>query len=124
MSLMSPAGQSSAGADEWVALVSGLEVGAANAAEGQVQLLAEYLAGEVGGLGDQSQSARISRLIIAGNSLGPIQASASTSTAEPERKSVGPHYPQCITVADNARSANMVTIRPSHPIRRKISLRT
>ncbi|TFK90949.1 hypothetical protein K466DRAFT_542531 [Polyporus arcularius HHB13444] len=80
-------GQSSAGADEWVALVSGLEVGAANAAEGQVQLLAEYLAGEVGGLSDQSQSARISRLIIAGNSLGPIQASASTCTAEPERKS-------------------------------------
>ncbi len=121
---MSPAGQSSAGADEWVALVSGLEVGAANAAEGQVQLLAEYLAGEAGGLSDQSQSARISRLIIAGNSLGPIQTSASTSTAEPERKSVGPHYPQYIPVSDIARSANMVTIRRSHRIQRKTSLRT
>ncbi|KAI0713216.1 DNA polymerase alpha/epsilon subunit B-domain-containing protein [Earliella scabrosa] len=78
----------SAGSDEWIALVSGLEVGAANAAEGQIQMLAEYLAGEVGGLDDQSQSARISRLIIAGNSLGPIQQSSTgAANNDSERKS-------------------------------------
>ncbi|KAI0807245.1 DNA polymerase alpha/epsilon subunit B-domain-containing protein [Fomes fomentarius] len=74
--------------DEWIALVSGLEIGAADAAEGQIQMLAEYLAGEVGGLGEQSHSARISRLVIAGNSLGPIQQpSAGALNTESERKS-------------------------------------
>lgn len=69
--------------------MSGLEIGAADAAEGQIQMLAEYLAGEVGGLGEQTLSARISRLIIAGNSLGPIQQpSAGALNTESERKSV------------------------------------
>lgn len=74
--------------DEWIALVSGLEVGATDAADGQLQLLAEYLAGEAGNIGEQTQSSCISRLIIAGNSLAPISDSSGTSSGESERKSV------------------------------------
>ena len=66
--------------------MSGLEVGAANPADGQIQMLAEYLAGEVGGLNDQSQASSISRLIIAGNALGSM--SESVVNGEPERKPV------------------------------------
>ena len=77
---------SSTNADEWIALVSGLETGASDPADGQIQMLAEYLVGEAGSMDDQSQAARISRLIIAGNSLGPITSSAGTANGEPERK--------------------------------------
>ena len=83
---MSIADSSNSLPDEWIALVSGLEVGAANPADGQIQMLAEYLAGDAGGLEDQSQAARISRLIIAGNALGSISGSALNG--EPERKPV------------------------------------
>lgn len=76
--------------DEWVALVSGLEVGAADAADGQLQLLAEYLAGEAGSVGEQTQSSCISRLIIAGNSFAPVSGSSAISMAELDRKSVRP----------------------------------
>ncbi|KAI0340619.1 hypothetical protein BDW22DRAFT_1378725, partial [Trametopsis cervina] len=58
--------------DEWIALVSGLEVGIPSEADGQLQLLAEYLTGEAGGLDEQTNAARISRLVIAGNSLATI----------------------------------------------------
>ena len=65
-------------------IVSGLDIGSSDAADGQLQLLAEYLAGEAGGLAEQSQSSRISRLIIAGNSLAPID----TSKGDSDRKLV------------------------------------
>ncbi|TDL27210.1 hypothetical protein BD410DRAFT_761860 [Rickenella mellea] len=55
---------------EWIAVVSGLEVGVSSPADGQLQMLAEYLCGEAGGPEDQLQGSRISRLIIAGNSFG------------------------------------------------------
>ncbi|KAI8998845.1 DNA polymerase alpha/epsilon subunit B-domain-containing protein [Trametes punicea] len=77
--------QSSA-SDEWVALVSGLEIGAANPSDGQIQMLAEYLTAELGGFEDQSQAARISRLIVAGNSLGTVTGNAGTLKGESERK--------------------------------------
>lgn len=76
--------------DEWIALVSGLEAGAADAADGQLQLLAEYLAGEAGSIGEQAQSSCISRLIIAGNSFAPVSDSSAMSTGESDKKSVRP----------------------------------
>ncbi|CDO70693.1 hypothetical protein BN946_scf184798.g8 [Trametes cinnabarina] len=76
----------SSASDQWVALVSGLEVGSANPADGQIQMLAEYLSAEVGGTEDQSQAARVSRLIIAGNSLGALTGSAANNSGESERK--------------------------------------
>ncbi|EIN03671.1 hypothetical protein PUNSTDRAFT_139385 [Punctularia strigosozonata HHB-11173 SS5] len=52
--------------DEHIALVSGLEVGSVDAPDAEIQLLIEYLTGEA----SLSSSKRISRLIIAGNSVG------------------------------------------------------
>ena len=52
-------------------------------------MLAEYLAGEAGGLDDQSQASRISRLVVAGNALGSMSGSAGALNGEPEKKPVG-----------------------------------
>ncbi|WVQ70346.1 uncharacterized protein L199_008573 [Kwoniella botswanensis] len=60
------------GSDEktWVALVSGLSVGAQEApADLKCELLVEWLTGEGGGISDQLDGVRIARLILAGNSL-------------------------------------------------------
>ncbi|KAJ3536435.1 hypothetical protein NM688_g6838 [Phlebia brevispora] len=62
----------SADHDEWIAIVSGLDVGAVSSSDAQLQMLAEYLTGEAGGLDDQQGVSRISRLIVAGNSLAPV----------------------------------------------------
>ncbi|WVR04983.1 hypothetical protein IAU60_001995 [Kwoniella sp. DSM 27419] len=54
----------------WVALVSGLSVGAQEApADVKAELLVEWLTGESGGALDQLDGGRIARLILAGNSL-------------------------------------------------------
>ena len=58
--------------DEWIGLISGLEVGSESASDAQLQMLTEYLTGEACGPDDQQGSSRISRLIIAGNSLAPV----------------------------------------------------
>ncbi|KAF9066872.1 DNA polymerase alpha/epsilon subunit B-domain-containing protein [Rhodocollybia butyracea] len=58
--------------DEWIGVVSGLQIGEASSTDGQIQLLVEYLTGEGGGLDDQLSAARISRLIIVGDSLAPM----------------------------------------------------
>ncbi|THH33896.1 hypothetical protein EUX98_g321 [Antrodiella citrinella] len=76
---------SSSSQDEWVALVSGLEVGALSPADAPIELLVEFLTGELGGQQDQASSSRISRIIIAGNSLAPA-VSASAATEEVDRK--------------------------------------
>ncbi|KAF8627893.1 hypothetical protein AX15_004190 [Amanita polypyramis BW_CC] len=57
---------------DWVAVVSGLSIGSPTVDDAKVQMLAEYLTGEVGGMVEQRSSAHISRLIVAGNSLVPI----------------------------------------------------
>ncbi|KAK8870000.1 hypothetical protein IAR55_000570 [Kwoniella newhampshirensis] len=54
----------------WVALVSGLSVGAQEApADLKAELLVEWLIGEGGGPLDQLDGGRIARLVLAGNSL-------------------------------------------------------
>ncbi|KAF7791237.1 hypothetical protein EIP86_002251 [Pleurotus ostreatoroseus] len=58
--------------DEWIGLISGLEVGSESASDAQLQMLTEYLTGEACGPDDQQGSSRISCLIIAGNSLAPV----------------------------------------------------
>lgn len=78
----------SAPSDEWVALVSGLEVGSTNPSDGQIQMLAEYLTAEISSPEEQSQAARISRLIIAGNSLGAPTGNTDVVNGDSERKSV------------------------------------
>ncbi len=55
--------------DEWIGVVSGLNVSASSPPDAQIQMLVEYLVGEQGGPEDQAATSRISRLIIAGNSM-------------------------------------------------------
>ncbi|KAJ2930057.1 hypothetical protein H1R20_g7027, partial [Candolleomyces eurysporus] len=58
--------------DPWVGVLSGLEVGSEASSDARIQMLIEYLTAE-GGLGeDQVPASQISRLIIAGDSFGPI----------------------------------------------------
>ncbi|KAF7725532.1 hypothetical protein EC973_009562 [Apophysomyces ossiformis] len=59
---------------KFVALVSGLNLGQNAKHDGNCQLLTEFLSGELGCSEDQLSSSRISRLIIAGNSLEKVQA--------------------------------------------------
>lgn len=55
---------------EWIALVSGLEMGgSSDAADLRVQLFAEWLIGELGDDEDQQEAVKVTRLILAGNSL-------------------------------------------------------
>lgn len=54
--------------DEWIAVVSGLDIGSLSPPDAQVQMLIEYLTGEAGGPSHQIvPAAHISRLVIAGN---------------------------------------------------------
>ncbi|KAJ8699719.1 DNA polymerase delta small subunit Cdc1, variant 2 [Pleurotus ostreatus] len=58
---------------EWVALVSGFDIGTTSSlSDILIHMLVEYLTCEGGGPGDQLEASRISRLIIAGNSLAPL----------------------------------------------------
>ncbi|KAA1471233.1 hypothetical protein DENSPDRAFT_819272 [Dentipellis sp. KUC8613] len=57
---------------EYLATVSGLDIGPSSAADAQIQMMVEYLAGEGGSPENQVAASQISRLIIAGNSLAPI----------------------------------------------------
>ncbi|KAG6878100.1 hypothetical protein C0992_008588 [Termitomyces sp. T32_za158] len=73
--------------DEWVAVVSGLGVGSLSPPDAQIQMLVEYLAGEQGGVAEQVSAARISRLIIAGNSLAQLLPTAQGDSGDAELSS-------------------------------------
>jgi DNA polymerase delta subunit 2 len=63
--------------DEWVATISGLNIGSTLCPDALVQLLVEYLTGE-GPFGEgQLEPAQITRLIIAGNSMIQVTSDAS-----------------------------------------------
>ncbi|KAA8907445.1 DNA polymeras-like protein subunit delta-2 [Sphaerosporella brunnea] len=57
-----------------VALASGLGIGASQHEGLETHLLAEYLLGEAGGMGDHEEAATISRLVLCGNSLAEAHA--------------------------------------------------
>lgn len=54
---------------KYVALLSGLNIGGENQSDIRTQLLSEFLTGELGSFADQTSSASISRVILAGNSV-------------------------------------------------------
>lgn len=89
-------GSSTAQADEYLAVVSGLSIGTESQADAQIQMLVEYLSGEVGGHDDQTVASQITRLIMAGNSLLPV-ADMENGIEEDEKKPVS-HYHQIIGV--------------------------
>ncbi|KAI8336635.1 DNA polymerase alpha/epsilon subunit B-domain-containing protein [Chlamydoabsidia padenii] len=57
--------------DKYVAIISGLNIGSKADSDLNIQLLTEYLTGELGSEKDRMDSASISRIIIAGNSISP-----------------------------------------------------
>lgn len=73
--------------DEYLAVVSGLSIGIDSQADAQIQMLVEYLSGEVGGHDDQAIASQITRLIVAGNSLLPA-TDIENGTEEDEKKLV------------------------------------
>ena len=93
--------------DEWMALISGLDIGAPSPYDAQIQMLVEYLAGEQGGTEDQVAASQISRLIIAGDSLSPVLISESTINSD-EKKSVSAN--------SHLQSLTCSTIIPSAPV--------
>lgn len=84
-------GSSTAQLDEYLAVVSGLSIGTESQADAQIQMLVEYLSGEVGGHDDQTIASQITRLIIAGNSLSSV-ADIENATEEDEKKTVRHHH--------------------------------
>jgi DNA polymerase delta subunit 2 len=61
------------GTSEWIALVSGLNIGPPNAvADLRITLLVEYLLSEAGSRTDQQNASSIARLILAGDSFASL----------------------------------------------------
>ncbi|KAH8976466.1 DNA polymerase alpha/epsilon subunit B-domain-containing protein [Lactarius hatsudake] len=58
--------------NEYIAFISGLDIGSTPASEAQTQVLTEYLTGACGDLDGQGFASQISRLVILGNSLVPL----------------------------------------------------
>lgn len=58
--------------NEYVAFISGLDIGSSPASEAQTQVLVDYLAGACGDFDSQCISSQISRLVVLGNSLAPL----------------------------------------------------
>ncbi|KAI5124046.1 hypothetical protein M0805_003875 [Coniferiporia weirii] len=79
--------------DNWVGFISGLEIEESSASDLRVQALAAFLAGEGGGQAEQGFVAKISRLVIAGNSLAPmttnVEKQPSVIDAGPRSKRFG-----------------------------------
>ncbi|KAH8998872.1 DNA polymerase alpha/epsilon subunit B-domain-containing protein [Lactarius hatsudake] len=75
--------------NEYIAFISGLDIGSTPASEAQTQVLTEYLTGACGDLGGQRFASQISRLVILGNSLaplGPIGAPANEDNDKEDEK--------------------------------------
>lgn len=65
-------------------MISGLQIDEESSSDIRLELLSEYLSGEAGADDDQVQSSRITRLIIAGNSLAPVLATSEKPGPAPE----------------------------------------
>ena len=70
--------------NEYVAFISGLDVGSSPASEAQTQVLADYLTGACGDVDSQSSASQISRLVVLGNSLAPLGPAGGTVDEEKE----------------------------------------
>ncbi|KIJ17329.1 hypothetical protein PAXINDRAFT_175820 [Paxillus involutus ATCC 200175] len=75
--------------DEYLAIVSGLSIGAESPADAQIQMLVEYLSGELGGQDDQTLASQVTRLIIAGNSLSSVPDGENGDEEEKKPKKFG-----------------------------------
>ncbi|KAL0567510.1 DNA polymerase delta small subunit Cdc1 [Marasmius crinis-equi] len=72
MNVDESAPKSPSDSDEWIAAISGLEVGSQSSSDALIHMLVEYLTGEECGIKHSVSPSQISRLIVAGNSLTPL----------------------------------------------------
>ena len=72
--------------NEYVAFISGLDVGSSPASEAQTQVLADYLTGACGNCDSQSFASQISRLVVLGNSLAPLGPTSGAIDEEKEKE--------------------------------------
>ena len=102
--------------DSKVALISGLEISGDEADSLTVDLLMEFLLGEAGGDAEKDQISRISRLIIAGNSLAIPSNTKDEALGKKAAKKYGydasAYNPAPTTHLDNF----LATLLPSLPI--------
>jgi DNA polymerase delta subunit 2 len=75
-----------------IAFVSGLDVSGTQADNLRLALLSEYLLGEALGLDDQATITRISRLVIAGNSIASDVIDAAPGAPETAKKAASKKY--------------------------------
>ena len=80
--------------DEWIATISGLDVGSLSPSDAHIQMLVEYLSGEAGGIDDQVSASQISRLIIAGDSLASLALTAGEPLINIEDRKAVRQYPK------------------------------
>ena len=101
-----------------VAIVSGLGISGDEANSMTVDLLMEYLVGEAAGEGEQQEAGKISRLILAGNSLG--EASPLAIKEEVIGKKAARKYGYDASVYNPAPTAHLdsfiATLLPSIPV--------
>lgn len=76
--------------DKYVALVSGINIGEEVRNPLAVQLMVDYLSGHIGGAAEQEFESRISRLIIAGNSLVPPEEKTDGAAVKNYQKRLTP----------------------------------
>ncbi|GAA5972676.1 hypothetical protein JCM11641_002969 [Rhodosporidiobolus odoratus] len=102
------------GDGEWVALASGLEMGSASdVADIRAELLLEWLLGEAGEEEDQADAVKVTRLILAGNSL--VQPELST-LEEPKKKTYGYDSSRYTSKPTDALDAFLAELAPSIPV--------
>ncbi|KAG0143856.1 hypothetical protein CROQUDRAFT_80673 [Cronartium quercuum f. sp. fusiforme G11] len=72
----------------WVAIISGLDLDGSEAArlDARCDLLAEWLDGEIGSEEERQLAKRVSRLVIAGNSVRPTSACVDAVKAKVDKK--------------------------------------
>lgn len=82
---------------EWIALVSGLEMGnSTQVGDLRSELLVEWLSGELGGEEEDAQEAvKVSRLVLAGNSLARPDLTVDDTKKVSDS---GPSSPSCLCI--------------------------
>jgi len=83
--------------NEYVAFISGLDVGSSPASEAQTQVLADYLTGACGDVDSQSSASQISRLVVLGNSLAPLGPAGGAVDEENVKEDKKPVRQRCFS---------------------------
>ncbi|GAA6035952.1 hypothetical protein JCM8097_005182 [Rhodosporidiobolus ruineniae] len=106
-----PQGDGEGEEGEWVCLASGLEMGNANeVADLRVEMLGEWLMGEAGAEEDLDEAVKVTRLILAGNSLAQPELPA---TDEPKKKTYGYDSSRYTSKPTDALDAFLSSLAPS-----------